>query len=173
MKKYFCILACIALVLPINAQVLNGSFKALQGQQRANFEVDFSEASIHGMTEEDFADYETDWYKDKREVVAIILNECNEKCRRAVTLGRFDKSPYLVKLVVRSISSKGDFDFDAYLFDTEGNQLGSIENLWGKGGRFGTKLNLIKDGAESSGKALGGALRTAILKGKVQREELF
>ena len=173
MKKIYCILALVALVLPLRAQVLGGSFKALQGQNRVNFEVDYSEASIHGMSEEDFGDYEYDWYKDKREVTAIIVNECNERCRRAITVGRYDKSPYLIKVVIRAISSKGDFDFDAYLLDEEGKQLGSIENLWGKGGRFGTKLNLIKDGAESAGKNLGIALRTAILKGKVYREDLY
>lgn len=173
MKKLSCILAFMALVIPLHAQVLNGSFMALQDQQRVNFEVDYSEASIHGMSEEDFGDYETDWYKDKREVTAILINECNEKCRRAITVGRYDNTFYLIKVVVRSISSKGDFDFDAYLFDKEGNQIGSIENLWGKGGRIGTKLNLIKDGAESAGRALGAALRTAIRKGKVQREDLY
>lgn len=173
MKKFFCVLALLALVIPSHAHVMKGSFKALQGQQRVNFEVDYSESSIHGMSEEDFGDYETDWYKDKREVTAILINECNEKCRKEITVGRYDNAFYLIKVVVRSISTKGDFDFDAYLFDMEGNQLGSIENLWGKGGRFGTKLNLIKDGAESAGGALGAALRTAIRKGKVHREDLY
>ena len=41
---------------------------------------------------------------------------------------------------------------------------GTISGLFGKGGMFGTKLNLIKDGAKSTGKRAGALLRKYIKK---------
>lgn len=162
MKRILLTLIALFAALCLFGQTDTGSFSALKDQSNAQLVVDFSEASIHGMSEEDFADYEQDWYKDKPEIIAIITNNCNEKLR-GLTLGRRE-APYILRLKVLSVSARGDFDCDAYLEDPDGNVLGTIEGLWGKGGRFGTKLNLIKDGAERLGQCLGIALRYAIRK---------
>ena len=65
----------VVTVLSLQAQTIKGSFSALKDQSRVRLEVDFSEAEIHGMSEEAFARYETDWEKDKPEVVAKIVRE--------------------------------------------------------------------------------------------------
>ena len=60
---------------------------------------------------------------------------------------------------MKSISVKGDYDFYIVLLDKDKKELGTISNLFGKGGMFGTKLNLIKDGAKSTGKRAGTLLK--------------
>jgi hypothetical protein len=66
--------------------------------------------------------------------------------------------------VVTTISPKGDYSFVVQLIDKKGEIVGSIAGLFGKGGMFGTKLNLIKDGAKSTGKRAGALLRKYIKK---------
>ena len=69
---------------------------------------------------------------------------------------------HTVKVVVTTISPKGDYSFVVQLIDKKGEIVGSIAGLFGKGGMFGTKLNLIKDGAKSTGKKLGTILKKYI-----------
>ena len=161
------IAAIVAFAANLTAQVRSGSFAGLKDQSRVYFEVDFSQALIHGMSEADFADYETDWYKDKRHIVSLITNNCNDIVHRFFLVGNYPEAKYFLKLVVRSVSEKGDFVCDLYLYDEEDKQVGLVEGIWGKGGIFGTKLNLIKDGAKSTGEEVGRALYFALRNGKV------
>jgi len=94
------------------------------------------------------------------------MTECNDKCGGTIYVGRYKDSPYEIKLIVHTISVKGDFDCDAFLLDADGNQLGSILGIREKGGRFGSRLNLIKDGAEHTGALFGTLLERAIRKAK-------
>ena len=160
------LIASIFAFLPLAAQKQEGSFKALKGESRVGIEIDFSEASIHGLSEEAFAAYEEDWGKDKPGIVSLIISECNDKLPRGLRVGDFQNTSYTLVVKIFYVTVKGDFSGDVFLYDSEGEEIGSIVDIRGRGGRFGTKLNLIKDGAESFGQNLGYCIRQAIIYGK-------
>jgi hypothetical protein len=61
------------------------------------------------------------------------------------------------------IDESGTIMSDFYLETASGEVLAVIENVKGKGGVFGTKLNLIKDGAEETGESLGEFIKRELL----------
>ena len=138
--------------------VTKGSLDVLKGQGRVNLEMDFSQASIMGMEEDAFANYEHDWYKDKEEVVALFVGELLSNCNRII-IGMFSNTRYTIKLYVLSISPKGDYCCAADVIDNTGEVVASINGINEFGGRFGSKLNLIKDGAKNTGARFGRFLR--------------
>lgn len=117
-------------------------------------EVDFSQASIHNMTEEDFAIYEPSYKKDKPEVIAKLAESFNKKNERLFLVGAFPKAAYTLKVTILSVSAKGNINSMAEILGKDRNVIAKIENIYGKGGVFGCKMNLIGDGCKSTGKAL-------------------
>ena len=113
-------------------------------------------------SEAEFAEYEKDWVVDKPDVEDLILQSANAALKGACHLEFGKEADWTVKVVVTTISQKGDFSFVVQLLDKKGEIVGNIANLFGKGGIFGTKLNLIKDGAKSTGKKLGTILKKYI-----------
>ncbi len=161
----FVIFACLSLCsyaqVPFNNEVVTGSFSSLKGQS-ANLEIVYNK--IHGMPEADFAAYEKDWNVDKPEIESIIWSKANDGVKSSCYLNMGNKAEQTVRIVVNSVSVKGDYSFEIQLLDKSEKVLGKIEGLFGKGGMFGTKLNLIKDGAKSTGKRTGALLRKYINK---------
>lgn len=142
----------------------SGSLSPLNGVKKANFEIEF--VSIHGMSETDFGNYEKDWFKDKNEVVGLILENANKKLNGLLSLGTSPSSDYTLRFVVNEISRKGNYNCDIEVLDKARNVIAKIVDIKGKGGTWGTKLNLIKDGAESVGKEFGSVLKSEIKKSK-------
>ena len=70
---------------------VQGSFAPLKAESRVNFDMVFM--NIHGMSEADFSTYETDWQKDKPEVVGIFTNDANRKLGDWLTIGHFPDAP--------------------------------------------------------------------------------
>ena len=159
----FVIFACLSLCsyaqVPFNTEVVNGSFSSLKGQT-ANLEIVYNK--IHGMPESDFAKYESDWNVDKPEIESLIWSKANDAVKTMCHLNMGEKADLTVRIVINSVSVKGDHSFEIQLLDKSGEVLGKIEGLFGKGGMFGTKLNLIKDGAKSTGKRAGALLKKYI-----------
>ena len=157
----FVIVAYLSLCsfMPFDPEVAAGSFEALNGKS-ANLEIVFDK--IHGRTEAEFAEYEKDWKVDKPDVEDLILQNANAALKKVCHLNFGKESDWTVKVVVTTISPKGDYSFVVQLIDKKGEIVGSIAGLFGKGGMFGTKLNLIKDGAKSTGKKLGTILKKYI-----------
>ena len=139
---------------------VQGSFAPLKGERYVNFDIVFR--NIHGMSEADFSAYETDWQKDKPEVVGIFTNGVNRKLGNSFSVGYFPDAPYTLKVMVNSVSTKGDYLCDVLLLDAQQHEIARIDALKTRGGVWGTKLNLIKQGAESAGKACGKALKAAL-----------
>lgn len=138
----------------MTAQTITGSLKELASFGKANIEVDFSDASIHYMTEEEFAQYEQDWKKDKPEVIADFIEGVTDKLKGRLVVGTCLKTPFLLKVLVQNVTTKGDYICDVLVFNEE-NVLATIKNVKADGGTIGSKLNLIKDGAEHTGEKLG------------------
>ena len=162
-RLLFVVFACLSLCsyaqMPLSTEVVTGSFEALYNKT-ANLEIEY--VKIHNRSEAEFAEYEKDWKVDKPDVEDLILQNANAALKNVCYLNFGKESDWTVKVVVTTISPKGDYSFVVQLIDKKGEIVGSIAGLFGKGGMFGTKLNLIKDGAKSTGKKLGTILRKYI-----------
>lgn len=153
MKRIFAVIVSLALVSFAFGQKVSGTFKLLEDEGKAKVEVDFSKAFIHGMSEIEFSNYETDWEKDKPEIIGKFIGGLQAGVKSMAVLGNFSSNAIL-RIEVLTISPKGDYMCDVILL-VDGNEVARINNIYGKGGKFGTKLNLIKDGAEHTGEAAG------------------
>ena len=143
----------------VSSQVVTkGSLDVLKGRGRVNLEMDFSQASIMGMEEDAFANYEHDWIRDKDEIVALFVGEVLSNCN-SIIVGVFSNTEYTIKVNVLSISTKGDYYCTADVINRSGEVVASINGIKEFGGRFGSKLNLIKDGAKHTGERFGKFLR--------------
>ena len=164
MKRIIVLLVIISSFLQ-KAQGLHieqGSLRELAKAGIANFEVDYSKAIIHGMPEEEFAEYELDWDKDIPQITRYFRNYLTE--RAGLTLVSKKKVALTLRWVVISINTKGDTKSELHVLDSNGTILAKIVDLYGEGGTFGSKLNLIKDGAKSSGKKAGSFLKRELKK---------
>lgn len=151
------VLALIGLVLvslSASAKVeMTGSLKDLKGESYVQLLVEYQ--VIHGFTEEGFAEYEKDWYKDKPQVISYIIDAANEKLGDMVNFSYNLDCKYVAVLTITKVKSKGDCFGNLKFMDKEGNVIAEITGLEGEGGNFGSKLNLIKDGAKEIGKSIG------------------
>ena len=148
MKKLVLLLFTLICSLSTMAQKLEqGSFAVLNGVKLVNTEMEF--VSVHGMSEADFSEYEKDWKEDKPQIVDFFITRANIPLEGLVILGSFPKAAYTLTLL-----------------DAGRSVLARLSGVCAKGGTWGTKLNLIKDGARHTGKKLGEALRAEIKKAK-------
>ena len=167
MKRLFIsLLLFAALSFCANAQQIIGTFEPLVDAGRAKLIIDFDKADMMGMTEKEFYTYEEDWGKDKIEVVNLIYTYANKVLKGKCTLGNYQiDTKFILYLQILSIDMHGNFDSDLVLTYTEDGatqELGHAIGLHAKGGKFGTKLNLIKDGAQSTGEAIGRLIMSQI-----------
>ena len=158
-----------AIFTTANAQKINGSFAPLREEARVLMNIDFSEADIMGMSEEAFTDYEKDWTHDKVQILNLFYENVNDALNGAIVVGNYKQgTDYMLDLVVRTVNARGDYDCDVYLYRNldDGSQEFVAEALGinARGGKIGTKLNLMKDGAKHTGKALGKFLLQAAKK---------
>lgn len=161
MKQIILFLFVLA-AIGANAQKVSGTFEGLASQKYVNVMVDFSEASIHGMSEEDFAELESDWEKDKPSIIAKVISNLSDKLEGRFVFGLKKPNSYALKIHVNTISIKGNFNFDVKVLNSEGNEVAQILNATAKGGTFGSALNLIGDGAEATGKVLAKIIKSKI-----------
>lgn len=139
-------------------KVTSGSLQVLKNQPRVNLEVDFSQASIHGMSEDDFAIYERDWNRDKDQIIAHFRIEASERCDNLV-IGPYPDAEYTIKVIVLRVNMKGDFICIGEVRNKAGELIATIDGISERGGHVGSKLNLIKDGAKHTGERFGIFLR--------------
>lgn len=146
-----------------SAQMLTyGSLDALKDEKSVNVVVDYSEAIIMNCTESEFAEWEEDWYKDQPVIMKDFLEEVNQRLGNTLRVGCHIKSNYTFRWAVKSINYNGAILSDFYLECEDGTVVAIIEDVEGRGGAFGTKLYLIKSGAESTGRVFGKFLATQL-----------
>ena len=157
MKKFYLIIVFVLMNISVlfAQRVTEGSLSPLKGQHKVNLEFDFSQAVMHGMDEEHFRTYEEDWDEDKPEAVGLLSGEAAKRCNNNFYLGQFSNTDFSIKIIVREISTQGSFRCDGALIDKEGKQLAFFTGFHGRGGKCGSKLNLIKDGAKRTGANIG------------------
>ena len=150
----------------ISAQTVtkNSLPKNLKGV-RMNFQMDFSHAVIYGMSEEDFAAYEKDWYEDKPTIISNFRKAANLALGKSYGIGNYKEAPYTVKVVVNTITDEGYIICDVDIVNKDNEILFHIDNL--TGGKepplfIGTKLTRVKVWSTLSGKKLGTILKKEI-----------
>ena len=148
----------------MNAQKLTeGSLSGIRRGDKVRMSVDYSSASIHGLTEDDFASYERNWLLKKDEICSRFIASADERLNGRLFLGAFKDAAYEIKIIVLRVNTQGDTDAEAVIINLEnGETVAKIEKLIAPGGHFGSKLNLIKDGAAHTGELLGKFLRRKI-----------
>ena len=166
MKKILITFVMLITASVVFAQEIEfGSLEALAKEGRAGFEIDYSEAVIHNMTEAEFTQYEQDWKKDQRQIISMFLSNLNEETEDVLKVVSGLNAPLTLRWCVINIEPKGHTDSNICVVDQNGNILAKITGFYGRGGAIGSKLNLIKDGARSSGHIIG-----IFLKREIKRE---
>ena len=165
MKRLAVLLMLSFTLFIVNAtRIEYGSLHMLAEAGIAYFEVDYSNAIIHGMSEEEFAEYELDWDKDMPQILGCFRSNLTERAGEYLALVTKKKVALTLRWVVLSINTKGDTKSELHVLDADGVLLAKIVELYGEGGTIGSKLNLIKDGAKSSGKKAGSFLKRELRK---------
>lgn len=146
MKRLLIVIFCFVLCSAANSQIIKD----------ANYSVDYSQVMICGMDEETFAEVEEDWFKDRPEISGNILQELLNKTAKYLSFKKSSQNQVIV--YVKNISDNGKFNADIALFNEKNELFFKIQNVsCSKGGTWGTKLHLMKEGALKEGKNLGNA----------------
>ena len=158
------VLSMVCLVA--NAQKITGSFAPLAKEARVKMNVDFSQALIMGMSEEEFTVFEEDWTHDKVEILSLFYDNANDVLDGSPVIGNYKQdTEFTLNLVVRTVDARGNYDCDLFLVrnlaDGSQEEIAKAEGVYARGGKIGTKLNLMKDGAKHTGKELGKFLKKA------------
>lgn len=151
------------------AQNENAWKEGLQRVSQENLvrlEVDFSQASIHSMTEDDFAIYEPSYCKHKFTVIGKLADSFNDSKRLPFIIGNFPKASYILKVRIISVDSKGNMNSTAEFLDKDGKLVAKVGEIYGDGGTFGSKMNLMGDGFKSTGKALSKQVKKLLKRAK-------
>lgn len=163
MRKIFAFLLLVMFSTVMFAQDISGSLEKLARAGEAKLVVDYSGASIHGMTEEDFAKYEKHWYKDEPVVAAMFHSSFIDGLDDVIVCSSAVDSPFTVVAKIFDVNVKGDTRLSLYVYH-DGEEIAVIKGIKEDGGIFGTKMNLIKDGARHSGFKAGKVLKRLIKK---------
>lgn len=156
MKKLGAIVLMGMVTMGCYAQKLaEGSLDALKGESRMNVELDYSNAVLKGMSFKDYVAQEENWDKGVKEIKAKFVEEFNKSNKGKITAGSFDNAKYTLRIDAIKVEKRGTTTADAYVVDAEGKTVAKITKLEGEGGKWGTHLNLMGDGATNMGAILG------------------
>lgn len=130
----------------------------LKEEKRINLQFDYSSANINGHTEEEFAKIEADWYKDRPRYEGRFRSDfANTIKPKNVMLGDFADSKFTMKIVVEQVQKNGTVNATVEVL--EGKNVVAKTEMTGKGGVFGTFLNLFGDGLGDLGKNIAKILK--------------
>ena len=154
--------------------------KSLRNEKEIDVSIKMSDAIIHGKSEADFIyiedisseeDWATLWENEyKPSLFRDLLGEFNNYMfdyGYKVRFGSFEQSKYRIRLIVSRISENGEVLMSAYI-----KERGQEESLYkltitGRGGTFGSKINLMGDGFKRAGIDLAKQMISVFDRGKV------
>lgn len=147
-------------------QVKEGSFSILKTEERINFEIDYSQATIYNLDYEDFILGEDDWTDDYHELVSKCMMEANDKLSGIIMFSNKIKTNYKLIFNVIRVSGNGTTNGNTYgnliLMDDTNQIIAEAGSFYGKGGIFGSKTNLMGDAIEVIGEKIGIFLKERI-----------
>ena len=163
-RRFFFLAMFCSVFMAAAAQENN--FSSVKPGSKINLVMDFSKASIMGMNETDFSNYEKDWNKDKPTILGRFQKGVNGKLGDFLKIGSYPDSPYTMKVEVKTVSDVGNIYCDVAITDKDGTILFSAKNV--NGGAEppllpGTKLAKIKAWAFLAGRSLGGIMKSEYL----------
>ena len=141
-----------------------GGYSVLKDGDRVAFSIDYSSATIRGLSEQDNSDLmgKKEWEDAKSSLRKLFLLAVEESMgKKSVYLFGPDdtKSQYRIIFKVKSIEKDGDIEGTL----DKDKPFASVE-LDGKGGRIGDFVNLMGDGHKSIGKDFGKFLKSNVSK---------
>ena len=179
----------LALSLPVdslNAQTTKKEtrelLKSLQNEKEIDVTIDMSRVIIHGYSESDFVyrenlrsdrDWPTLWESEyKPGLIVDFMNALNLKTfddGNSVIFGSSGKAKYQIRLIVNSIHEKGSVYMKAFINKREQEESLYELTVYGGGGIFGSKVNLMGDGFKRAGWDLARQMNILFKKGKVSK----
>lgn len=163
MKKALFLLTAVLISLSANAvEIIDGSIPSLLGETKINLKLDYSGVMIDNKTVDEWLEYrqaDQPIYDAKEElekgikvavqekIVKAINNKLREKRVYVTTNG---SARYTILVCPLSISQKGKNSNFCFIQDEKGNVLVSF-TVNGKGGKWGSMVNLVGDGYGESG----------------------
>jgi len=156
--------------------------KSMQNEKEIDVTIDMSRVIIHGYSESDFVyrenlrsdrDWPTLWEsKYKPGLIVDFMNALNLKTfddGNSVIFGSSGKAKYQIRLIVNSIHEKGSVYMKAFI-KKRGQEESLYElTVYGGGGIFGSKVNLMGDGFKRAGWDLARQMNILFKKGKVSK----
>ena len=169
MKKLFVfsiLFICFWANVTAQTVTINSLPKNMKGV-RMNFQMDFSNALILGMSENEFAEYEKDWVDDKPTIIRNFKTGTNLTIGKSYGVGDYKDAKYIIKVQVNTITDEGYFIRDVDIVDENNKVVFHLDHL--TGGKepaiaIGTKLARMKVWATLTGKSLGSILKIELSK---------
>lgn len=130
---------------------------------------DVTEAKFGGLSYEDRCEVDPELKTDLHDIVARCVNSANDEMNKYIYEIYFSpkvegKDNYIV-FKVKTVGQGGWVIADAKLVTPSG--VATITDLYGKGGVFGTFMNLFGDGCESLGKDIAKRIAKAKYRKKI------
>ncbi len=99
MKRYLVLLAALFVGMQVaSAQTLTqGSLVVLHGEEFVKVVADYSNALIMDLTEEEFAEWEEDWYKDQPQIMSDFVEEVNQRSGHLLYMSARRESDYTLR----------------------------------------------------------------------------
>jgi hypothetical protein len=144
-------------------------FSVLKNGDRVAFGIDYSSATIRGLSEQDNSDLmgKEDWEAAKNSLRKLFLLAVEESMgkKNVYLFGPDDtKSKYRIVFKVNTIDRDGDISGEFFLFAIDRDKPFASVELDGKGGRIGDFVNLMGDGHRDIGKDFGKFLKSNVSK---------
>lgn len=162
MKKFFAILMTMCIGAALHAQ----SMSFLKNESKISMRLNYSEANIAGFTEATILSLEEDWNKDQPVLFAKLTDEYNDKMKKKLPAGMFSDANYVIEVRPTDIRKNGTITFYFVILSNGGEEMYRSGNLKGKGGTFGSLLNLIGDGMRSTGEEIAKVVAKELKKNK-------
>ena len=156
--------------------------KSMQNEKEIDVTIDMSRVIIHGYSESDFVyrenlrsdrDWPILWESEyKPGLIVDFMNALNLKTfddGNSVIFGSSGKAKYQIRLIVNSIHEKGSVYMKAFINKREQEESLYELTVYGGGGIFGSKVNLMGDGFKRAGWDLARQMNILFKKGKVSK----
>ena len=153
--------------------------KSLQNEKEINVIFDISNAMIEGQSEADFIDREVILYGDgwielweneyKPSIYDEFLSEFISLMYEFgynVRFGNFENAKYQIRLDVNNIKVSGHATINANIEERKTERVLYDFTVKGRGGQYGTKVNLIGDGFRRAGKKMAIRMNKIFICGK-------
>ena len=142
-------------------------FSVLKNGDRVAFSIDYSSATIRGLSEQDNSDLmgKEDWEAAKNSLRKLFLLAVEESMgkKNVYLFGPDDtKSKYRIVFKFNTIDRDGDISGEFFLFAIDRDKPFASVELDGKGGRMGDFVNLMGDGHRDIGKDFGKFLKSNV-----------